>query len=204
MKTPSKNSCDTRFLYVHGTNGSGKSTLARAVIAAAGGVTGVEAMPMHKKAHYTTTSNGTVLVGKYGTACGGVDGLSPYASISDILLLHAVFPECRVMAEGLITPGLETCQKLAGMVDKAMFIYLDTPAEQCIANVLKRRGRKGTTKEYDPDNLHKKRRSAQSWATRLKDSGLDVRELQWNSAYLTCLNFLGIDPDLNHILGTTP
>lgn len=194
-----------RFIYIHGTNGSGKSTLARALIAACGGVQQVDVgYGGHPKASTTLTTEGVVLVGKYGNACGGVDGLSPYAAIHDVCLRHAIFPEARLLAEGLVTPGLETCQKLAGYFGEAMFIYLDTPEEQCIRNVLRRRARKGTTKEYDPTNLRKKTASAVSWANRLEQAGLNVQRLNWRMAYLECLDYLGIEPHLNHILGVNP
>lgn len=202
MKKRSQNTCDTRLVYVHGTNGSGKSTLARALIAASGGILQVERLTQHKKATATVTIGGPVMVGSYATACGGVDGLSPYASIHDVCQRYAT--EGHLFAEGLITPGVETCSKLAGYVDKHLFIYLDTPVEKCVANVLKRRGRKGTDKPYNPDNLYKKIRSAQGWADRLENAGLNVQRLSWTDAYLECLNFLGIEPSIDYILGTTP
>lgn len=191
----------SKLVYVHGTNGSGKSTLARAVIAAAGGVTGVSCIVGVPKATWThTRTSGVVLVGKYGTACGGVDGLSPYASIKDIVANNAGFERC-IMAEGLITPGVETCQHLADTVGEALFIFLDVPVEQCITNVLSRRSRKGTTKEYNPANLLKKRASAESWEKRLSASGLTTRVLNWSGAYFTCLDFLGLPvPDVDQLL----
>ncbi len=69
----------TTLVYVHGTNGSGKSTLARAVLAAAGGAQGVSKLASTPNATWTHTGRaGVVLAGKYGTACGGVDGMQPY------------------------------------------------------------------------------------------------------------------------------
>lgn len=198
MTKPSKPS--SKLVYVHGTNGSGKSTLARAVIAAAGGVTGLTVLVGAPKAIYTRTAAGLVLVGKYGNACGGVDGLQPYASIHDIVQSNI---GRTIFAEGLVTPGLETCQKLAEYVHgNAVWVFLDTPIDACIANVLKRRGRKGTTKPYDPANLLRKRESSASWARRLTEAGLDVRILtSWSSAYLLCLDELGLPvPDVDQLI----
>ncbi|MBV5296647.1 MAG: hypothetical protein JZU64_00580 [Rhodoferax sp.] len=191
----------SRLVYVHGTNGSGKSTLARAVIAAAGGVTGVSCIVGAPKATWTHTgAAGVVLVGKYGNACGGVDGLAPYASIKDIVANNAGFGRS-IMAEGLITPGVETCQHLADTVDEALFIFLDVPVERCITNVLSRRARKGTTKDYDPANLLKKRQSAESWEKRLSAAGLKTQILNWSEAYFVCLEFLGLPvPDVDQLL----
>lgn len=180
------------LIYVHGTNGSGKSTLARALLAAAGGPTGLSCLADNPKATWTVTDSGVVFVGKYGNACGGVDGLAPYACINRIVEGSAALDR-KMFAEGLITPGLETCQRLAGMVDRHQFIFLDTPTEECVRNVLKRRKAKGNIKPYDPDNLLKKRRSAVSWAARLQEAGLNVRALQWRQAYRLSLDLLQLN-----------
>ena len=201
MKKQLKHS--SKLVYVHGTNGSGKSTLARAIIAAAGGVEEVRQHQSYKKAHTTLTASGLMLIGKYGTACGGVDGLSPYASILDILSIQGAFGfPTPVMAEGLITPGLETCQKMNDYAHgNAEFLWLAPPIDHCIANVLKRRARKGTPGEYDPKNLIKKRASAESWATRLDRAGLSVKIMpSWSVAYLSCLASLGLPvPDVDKL-----
>ena len=199
----SASSPSSKLVYVHGTNGSGKSTLARAVMAAAGGANGAPE-PLHNnpKASATYTMEGVVLIGKYGNACGGVDGLSPYASIHDLMQHHLSIDDgVRFFAEGLITPGVDTCKTLAGYVDDALFILLDTPVEQCITNVMKRRGRKGTDKPYDPSNLHKKAVTARSWAARLAAAGLRVEVLTWGKAYFRCLDELGLPaPDVDQLL----
>lgn len=182
------------LVYVHGTNGSGKSTLARAVIEAAGGVKDVRRLEREGKAFYTLTEAGVTMAGKYGNACGGVDGISPYALTHEVLIRAAIFPVACVMAEGLITPGVETCQKFASYFDKAVFIHINTPVNQCIKNVLKRRKEAGNTKPYDPANLHKKAHSAAGWARRLEGAGLDVRRLNYPQALRECLALFRLPP----------
>lgn len=187
------------LVYVHGTNGSGKSTLARAVMAAAGGVRGYS--PRAKKCGTTVTNRGVMLIGKYGNACGGLDGIQPFAEVLDELRVHAIFPECCVFAEGLVTPGLETCSNFAGLFERAVFIHLDTPVEQCVRNVLKRRAAKGNTKPYSPANLYKKAQSAASWANRLEASGLEVHRLNYLEAYHLTLELLGLQvPSVEELL----
>ncbi len=198
MTKQSKSS--SKLVYVHGTNGSGKSTLARAVLAAAGGASGWGHVVGNPKAGYTLTSQpDLIFVGKYGNACGGVDGVQPYADVHKIM--YSVGTN-RVFAEGLVTPGLETCERFASYFQGHVFIFLDPPIDTCIANVLKRRGRKGTTKPYDPANLLRKRESSASWAKRLSGAGLDVRILtDWRTAYLTCLDELGLPvPDVTSLI----
>lgn len=192
----------TTLVYVHGTNGSGKSTLARAVIAAAGGVesyhastrTGVKCGTTHTASHVS-------LIGRYGNACGGVDGVQPYAAVKNELLLHSVFPDASVFAEGLVTPGVGTCQTFASYFDRAVFVLLDTPDTTCIKNVLKRRAAKGNTKPYDPKNLYRKLASARSWADRLERVGLEVHRLQYRQAYNLTLELLGLpEPSVEDLL----
>lgn len=184
------------LVYVHGTNGSGKSTLARAVLAAAGGLDAY--VPTHSgkqgKAGFSTTPRGVALLGAYVRACGGVDGFSPYAHIHEVLVhvREASLGEADVFAEGLITPGVETCQTLASHFDRAVFIVLNTPPEVCIANVLSRRARKGNDKPYTPEKLHDKHRSALRWGDRLERVGLEVHRLKYPQAYTLSLELLGL------------
>lgn len=189
------------LVYVHGTNGSGKSTLARAVLAAAGGARGVQWLPANPKATWTLAGRaGVVLIGKYGTACGGVDGIQPYADLYHVLMLRARAGDS-VFAEGLVTPGRDTCVSFAKLFSQATFILLDTPDTVCIKNVLARRAAKGITKEYDPKNLYKKQQSARNWATCLERVGLVVERLHYRQARSRVLELLGIpEPSVQDLL----
>jgi hypothetical protein len=189
------------LVYVHGTNGSGKSTLARGVLAATGGARDVQRLPANPKATWTTTGRtGVVLAGKYGTACGGVDGFQPYADLYRVLMLRARAGD-NVFAEGLVTPGQDTCVSFAKLFSQATFILLDTPDTVCINNVLKRRAAKGTTKPYDPKNLYRKQQSARNWADRLERAGLTVHRLQYRQAYILTLELLGLpEPSVDDLL----
>lgn len=179
------------LVYVHGTNGSGKSTLARAVLAAAGGPKAVCSVPGLPKAKYTTTHTPKMfLVGKYLTSCGGVDGILPYHHVGDIL----GFIGGNTLAEGLVTPGVATCQRFTDMYDRAVFILLDTPEARCIHNVLQRRKEAGNTKPYDPDNLFRKARSARSWASNIERAGLEVHRAQYADALRLTLGLLRLPP----------
>lgn len=189
------------LVYVHGTNGSGKSTLARAIIAAAGGVSELDVVPDTRNNSVTWTPRKVALMGKYGNACGGLDSVQPYAD-THMLMQHARNCDARsVFAESLVTPGLQTCKDFREHFDHTVFILLDTPETECIANVLKRRKAKGNTKLYSPDNLYKKARSAKAWANNLERAGLDVRRLQYKQAYTITLKLLGLKaPSINDLL----
>jgi energy-coupling factor transporter ATP-binding protein EcfA2 len=181
------------LVYVHGTNGSGKSTLARHLVALAGGATTCVNVVADAKAFVTMTKERVDFLGRYDNACGGVDGYSPYAAIHDAVKLCLLADKSsRVFGEGLITPGVETCQRLADNFDQHLFIAMDVPEEQCIRNVLKRRATKGNDKPYDPANLLRKLASVQSWADRLEGAGLRVQRLDWRGAYLASAQRLGL------------
>lgn len=195
----------SNLVYIHGTNGSGKSTLARVVISYAGGVSGQSKLVSNPRAVYTHLETpGVVLAGKYGNACGGVDGIQPYADVHTVLADQAAFGRS-VLAEGLVTPGVETCRRFAALFDEAVFILLDVPDTVCIDHVLRRRARAGNVKEYSPLNLHKKDTSARRWCLNLQAAGLQAVALQWLPALHLTLSTLGVQaPATQDLIGTTP
>jgi adenylate kinase family enzyme len=178
------------LVYVHGTNGSGKSTLARAVIEAAGGVSGVNTVIRRNKT--TWTHKHVALLGKYGNACGGLDGVHPYSDTHTLMQYARFLSASGVFAEGLVTPGLQTCMDFAAYFDRAVFILLDTPETVCITNVLNRRTAAGNTKPYSADNLYRKAKSACNWANRLERAGLEVKRLQYDQALAETLSALNL------------
>lgn len=189
------------LVYVHGTNGSGKSTLARMVIAAAGGQTAYDRHPKLARAASTHTARGLVLLGRYRAACGGVDLIAPYQDVLPEIKRQRKKHE-DIFAEGLITPGVQSCTQFAMQFDHAYFIHLDTPEEQCHANMLKRRARMGKADQpYDPKNIYGKARSARSWVANLQRNGLNAVGLQFPEARATVFNLLGLpEPTIDDIL----
>lgn len=188
------------LVYVHGTNGSGKSTLARKLGMAAGGFGKVRKISKNsEKVRWTDTSSGTVFVGQYGNRCGGVDGIHPYAAVFDILDRVS---DRNTFMEGLLTPGLDTCARMASMYDEHLFIALTTPVEICVQHVMRRRIAAGNRKPYDPSNLMKKARTVLSWAERLEKHGLNVHLMSYGVAYLSTLELLGLrEPSVEDLLG---
>jgi len=189
------------LIYVHGTNGSGKSTLARRVGVAAGGFGGQHRVPKNKRAFWTTTPADVSFVGRYGNKCGGVDGVQPYAAVFQIMQFIADNNE-HAFAEGLITPGVESCKRMAGMFEDHTFIALAVPIEVCVQHVVQRRAAARNIKPYDPANLIKKAGTVLSWADRLAAQGLHVKLLDPRSAYRHTLELLGLrEPSVEDLLG---
>ena len=177
------------LIYVHGTNGSGKSTLARYLLMCAGGIKAIKQHPVTSA--YCTYSYGRLAcVGKYRALTGGADGVQPYALVpkTAIALLRDGHD---VLIEGLMSPGVETCQALH---DRAVrlgayvrFIRLDIGFYQSVQNVLRRRMLAGNEKEYDPGNLRKKQRSCDGWLENLGAAGLPIYGLDWNNTRDLCM-----------------
>lgn len=192
------------LVYVHGTNGSGKSTLARAVLEAAGGIREYVRSCEGTKAGTTWTATpGVAMLGKYtDRPCGGVDCIAPYNVVYDELWRQSLYLGNSMFAEGLITPGVETCRRFAVLFDRAVFIHLATPDTECIKNMLRRRAGMGKAHlPYDPKNLYAKTKSAAAWANNLERAGLEVHRLQYKQAYSLTLKALGLkEPSINDLL----
>lgn len=183
------------LVYLHGTNGSGKSTLARELIAHALGQTDYVRLPAlatdGKTPGYTTTRAGLVLLGRYRAQCGGVDLIAPYRSVRPTMEAALEAGHSAVFAEGLITPGVETCKGFASLFKRAVFIMLDTPEEQCVRNMLSRRVDMGKANvPYDPANLYRKAKSARAWVDNLDRVGLESGRLQYPAALAVCKRLL--------------
>jgi hypothetical protein len=174
------------LIYLHGTNGSGKTTLARAVLRAAGGAGVAVGWPQAPGCHYTPAAGPyrprVALLGRYSNACGGMDTVRDFATGIDIAR-HLLKERYNVLIEGLATPGIETCTKLhIAARGHALFVTLDTPLEQCMMNVLKRRKAAGNVKPFNPANLQKKWHGVQRWGPRLHAAGLRTATWQYGVA----------------------
>ena len=132
--------------------------------------------------------NGVGFLGKYTNLYRGMDEFHPAASIKAELQKHAMNPDGRVFAEGLMTFGVETCKEISNMFDKCTFILLDTDIPQCIEHVKQRRSENGNTKDYSPEQLYKKAKGAYSWYINLLQEGLECYWLKFDDA-LQCVKY---------------
>lgn len=74
------------------------------------------------------------------------------------------------------------------MFTQCIFILLDTDLETCIQHVIHRRNEKGNEKEYSPEHLYKKAKSAYSWYVNLLSEGLTAYKLKFEEA-LSCIKY---------------
>lgn len=142
------------IVNLRGNNGSGKSTVARLLMA------GNNARPLHttegKVWGYQFKVKGCkrqwVIIGRYTTACGGMDTLDKVSRkrIPE-LIQEAVDMKCNVFLEGIM---LSTYYGAVGAYtvkfgSSCVFAYLDTPLEECIRRIVARRKAIGNTKLFD-------------------------------------------------------
>ena len=139
---------------IRGTHGSGKSHVVHGLIAKDGDkklITDAEGKVLGT---YLPSFELAVL-GKYDNVCGGCDQISPVDEIQRrVELFNREYKN--VMLEGILVAHTHKrwsdCAKELG---KWRFCFLNTPLEQCILNVMKRRTEAGKPAEFNEENLRK-------------------------------------------------
>lgn len=139
------------IINLRGNNGSGKSTVARLLMDKGRQLAGsTENLKIFK---VTGCKRPWAIVGRYTTACGGLDTLNKVnrKRIPE-LIQEAVDLGCNVFLEGIM---LSTYYGVVGAYTEkfgkhCVFAYLDTPLEECERRVRARRKKIGNTKPFDP------------------------------------------------------
>jgi thymidylate kinase len=159
------------IIQIRGNNGSGKSTTVQGIIARYG---------LHQKVYARELDNwpemaekedevlglilkgpgdGTFVLGNYDRPSGGTDGIKRQEQITQrILTFHNL--GYHVVYEGILASTIY--QRFADIADKvgrdkAVFCFMDTPPEQCLANIDKRRQTSTISRgPYNVDLFNKK------------------------------------------------
>src|SRR5688572_10228583 len=175
---------------MHGTNGTGKTTIARALIALA---TARYGKPVHRKMPawkccivYFRKPR-IVFLGRYndGSPSGGMDTVDHYPTALWKAVECAQRDGASLFIERLVTPGLETCQKLHASIGMR-FLYIDVPMDECIRGVKARRKQAGNKKPLNPTNLLDKGRASRSWYDRLTAAGVPIERGGRVEVYRKC------------------
>lgn len=194
------------ILNVRGTNGSGKSTAVRRLMDQLGKPTVFQIDGKEAGYRYRKAGQNVLVLGKYETACGGLDASFSYPGAADdvIFFLHELAQHGHVVAEGVVAMGsygIGRLQKFsedeAAKSNHVIFALMDTPLETCISRCETRRAEKAAAKGKDPKplnpaNLQSKWDSNHKDLAKLKALGLDTRFIPHTDPLPTLLSWLGL------------
>lgn len=146
------------IVSIRGTHGSGKSSIVTKI------------MGLYKTSEFVTYApgkkplttgysvplpNGELLyvVGPYKTACGGCDAVQPYSEIIP-RIREAADAGHHVLFEGaLVSSSYGTIgHAMNEYAPDAVFAFLDTPLEECLARIARRRAARGNLEPVNPKN----------------------------------------------------
>lgn len=198
------------LVNIRGTNASGKSSLVRMLMKhLAKTYKSTPFLIDGKEAGYRFRRPGgtdVLVLGKYATACGGLDASFSYPGAADdvIFFLDELAGKGHVVAEGVVAMGsygigrlqaFATNQEAKG--NHVIFALMDTPLQTCIARCEQRRAEKAAAKgkeakPLDPANLKSKWESNWKDIGKLRELGLDCRTIPHNDPLPTLLSWLQI------------
>ncbi len=186
----------TKIVNLRGTSGSGKSTVAFTLL---------KNFPHEKLTHkedgkvrgYRVDASSAglkapvYLIGRYETACGGLDNV-PTQAIAAELSVKAHTSGGHVLCEGLLCSAAGPKGALTiGLQEtgNAVFAVLDTPVEVCLDRVRARRLARGDERPLNEKNTRDKWTQTHSTAKALRAAGgYDVRDIDHTNAYEEVLN----------------
>lgn len=187
------------IVNLRGTHGSGKSTVATQILAMfPNDPYGSGRKPDGYTVFLPRTRKTLAIVGSYATACGGCDGIQPYADIWPRVEAAAADHD-HVLFEGAL---ISTTYGSIGLASEPLggdfvFAFLDTPQEVAVARVNQRRAARGAAPLADPKNVVEK------WATidrlhyrlatgNLADKGRRVAVIDHTNATRDVLKLFGV------------
>lgn len=180
----------TKIVNLRGTSGSGKSTVAFKLLknhpheelkGSDGKVKGYRV-----DASSSGIKNPIYLIGRYTTACGGLDTVPTQLDAAE-RCVKAWQSGGHVLAEGLLASAAGPKGALTAGIQTtgdAVFAILDTPFELCVERVLGRRQARGDDRPFNPKNTNDKYTQTHSTAKALINAGeYDVRYIDHTQAY---------------------
>lgn len=159
------------IINIRGTHGSGKSTLVRSLINRYKGVPldPVKGKPAGYRLIVPWLTRGLYVVGSYETACGGCDGIQPYALIwprvEDYAALGHVLFEGALVSSSYGNIG-RASEKYG---DAFVFAFMNTPLKTCLGWIAARRAARGVEKPLNPANTVHKYESIMSSIPKIRD-----------------------------------
>lgn len=141
------------IIQIRGTSGSGKTTVMRQIMSRLPGMH--ERNPVFVKGRkqplYYEIGRAAIL-GHYETACGGCDSIGSAAQCY-VQIMKLLNDFDIILCEGLL---LSEDVKWSSQLPDLHVIYLTTPLETCLKQILKRRKEAGNDKPLNPENTSKR------------------------------------------------
>ncbi len=162
------------IINIRGTHGSGKSTLVADILNRnVYTPLGEGKRPEGYKVTIAGLRRPLYVVGPYTTACGGCDAIQPYALIWPRVEEYA--KKGHVIFEGaLVSSSVGNIGRtMAARRQKDCVVcFLDTPVEECIARIQRRRAARGDERPLNPANTVSKHQSVERSRPKMEALGL--------------------------------
>src|SRR5690554_107408 len=134
------------IVNIRGTHGSGKSTVVREIIKMYDGTfesINEKGRPNNYCVKLPGTKKTLYVIGSYETACGGCDGIQPYADIWPRVEKFAALGH--VLFEGALVSSSygNIGRSSEAYGDQFIFAFMDTPLNTCINRIVERRLARG-------------------------------------------------------------
>lgn len=147
------------IVNIRSTHGGGKSTLVKAILDKYHAAPHLwkETARSRKPLVYSTQEMGTPLfiIGPYETACGGCDAIQPYDDIWP--LVERFGKRGNVLFEGaLVSSSVGNIGRAMAARKDCVVAFLDTPLEECLARIARRRAARGDDRPLNPKNTTSK------------------------------------------------
>lgn len=137
---------------IRGTSGSGKSHIVHSILKS--NEHDELFIPNTKIVEaYHVTSMDVNIIGRYGSQCGGCDGIPTQDVVCGKVKR---FSDPNIIFEGLlVSHSFQRYHLLAKKSGPIIFCFLNTTPEKCIERVYQRRVLKGTTGKFNEDQIHR-------------------------------------------------
>lgn len=178
------------ILNIRGPSGSGKSTAVRQFLKCYGnekmfdtvnGKTRLVGYRIPAKENGGQSQNDIYLLGSYETACGGCDKLTGGGGSTDLVesMVSDYSKKGHVIFEGLLISTLDRWIEFAKHHEGFRVYYMDTPLDQCIANVKTRNGGKA----FNHGNVRSKHRTLKGQVGQMQSAGVQTFMLPYERAF---------------------
>ena len=177
-------------IQIRGTSGSGKTWVMKSLLTALGPFKEVFTEGRRNPLFYLNSSS-TAILGAYRSACGGCDNIGSAAAVAELIqnLQEGVYSEKPgvIICEGLL---LSEDSKWTLQMNDVRIIYLVTPVETCIQQILNRRAEAGNDKPLNESNTRNRVRVIERSRTKLLEKGIICRRCTSKQAPEIILNWI--------------